>query len=97
MYTMETSKRASAVIVVAALVGIVVGAVPADAATHWWTNCTYMHQLRYPHGVGKKNAHDHTSGTPVTNFYHSTYWYNIAISHNSRLDADHDNIACEKH
>jgi hypothetical protein len=31
----------------------------------------------YTHGVGRNNAHDKTSGTPVTNFKHSTRLYNI--------------------
>jgi hypothetical protein len=64
----------------------------------WWTNCTSVH-ARYPHGVGKLRGHDHTkSGTnPVTNFTRSTRLYNIAVSHNSRLDADHDGVACEAH
>lgn len=31
------------------------------------------------HGVGKLHAHDHTTGTPVTNFYRSTRLYNIAM------------------
>ena len=77
-----------------------VAPVPAatGSATAWWTNCTSVH-VRYPHGVGKLNAHDHTrSGTnPVTNFKRSTRLYNYATSHNSRLDADHDGVACEKH
>jgi hypothetical protein len=35
-------------------------------------NCTQLNK-RYPHGVGKLHAHDHTTGTPpVTNFKHST-------------------------
>jgi hypothetical protein len=55
--------------------------------------------MRYPHGVGKLRAHDHTrSGTnAVTNFKRSTRLYNYATSRNSRLDADHDGVACEKH
>jgi hypothetical protein len=52
---------------------------------------------KWRHGVGKRFARDHTSGTPVTNFYHSTRLYNIAIGYNRRLDADKDGIACEKH
>jgi hypothetical protein len=68
------------------------------ARAAWWTNCTSVHKS-YPHGVGKLRAHDHTrSGTnPVTNFKRSTRLYNIATSHNGRLDADHDRVACEKH
>jgi Excalibur calcium-binding domain len=68
----------------------------SGATTAWWTNCTHVHTL-YPHGVGKLGAHDHTrSGTNPT-FKRSTRLYNIGISHNSRLDADHDAVACEKH
>lgn len=62
----------------------------------WWQNCTAVHHL-YPHGVGRRYAHDITTGTPVTNFKRSTYLYNLAISHNAGLDRDHDHIACEKH
>jgi hypothetical protein len=60
-----------------------------------WKNCTNVHK-KYPHGVGKRYAHDRTSGTPVTNFYRSTRLYKIAMSYNKRLDADKDGIACEK-
>lgn len=60
-----------------------------------WQNCTaYNHQ--FPHGVGRDHAHDHTSGTPVRNFLHSTVKYNIAMNHNRGLDGDQDGIACEK-
>ena len=64
-----------------------------------WKSCTNVH-TRYPHGVGRSNARDHTSGTPVTTFTHSTRLYNLAMSYNSQrgynLDRDHDGIACEK-
>jgi hypothetical protein len=56
-----------------------------------YSNCTAMH-ARYPHGVGKWGARDHTSGRPVTNFKRS----NILYRQNSRLDRDKDGIACEK-
>jgi hypothetical protein len=56
-----------------------------------YANCTAMHQV-FPHGVGKPFAKDHTSGTPVTTYYVSTWIYNG----NTRLDADKDGIACEK-
>lgn len=46
-------------------------------------------------GVGRNGAHDHTSGVPVTNFFHSTKAYKRAMNHNGRLDADKDGIACE--
>jgi hypothetical protein len=90
--------------ITAALAALVLAllAMPALAApsrtSSWWTNCTQLHK-RYKHGVGRKWARDHTkSGTnPVTNFYRSTRLYNIAISHNKRLDADKDGVACEAH
>ncbi|MFS3129131.1 excalibur calcium-binding domain-containing protein [Nocardioides sp. Bht2] len=58
-------------------------------------NCTALQKV-YPHGVGRNNAKDRTSGKPVTNFKRSTAIYNKAMSHNKRLDADKDGIACEK-
>ena len=51
-----------------------------------------MHKT-YPHGVGKPHAHDHTSGTPVTNFKHSKALYRA----NKSMDRDGDGIACEAH
>jgi hypothetical protein len=82
-------------VVAAAVAALAVGSAPASTNA-WWTNCTQLHK-RYSHGLGKLHAHDHTSGTPVTNFYRSTRLYNKAISYNSRLDADKDGIACEQH
>ncbi len=58
-------------------------------------NCTKLHQ-KWPHGVGRRNARDRTSGTPVRNFYRNTDAYNRADSHNGTLDRDNDGIACEK-
>jgi hypothetical protein len=92
-------RTAAAVLAAVALTLLAAPALAAPSkASSWWTNCTQLHK-RYPHGVGKLHAHDHTkSGTnPVTNFKRSTRLYNIAISHNKRLDADKDGIACEKH
>jgi hypothetical protein len=62
-----------------------------------WINCTKVH-TRYPHGVGRLNARDHTrSGTPgVTTFKRSTRLYNTAMRYNSDLDRDRDGVACEK-
>jgi Excalibur calcium-binding domain len=68
----------------------------AMGSTSIWDNCTKVH-TRYPHGVGKRYAHDKTSGTPVTNFKRSTLLYNRAMSYNRGLDRDKDGIACEKH
>ena len=50
---------------------------------------------RYPHGVGRADPRDKTSGTPVTTFKRSTRLYNLAIKYNRGLDRDHDGIACE--
>lgn len=68
----------------------------ADASpTGIYKNCTAFH-TKYKHGVGRSGAHDHTSGTPVTNFYKSTTVYNTAMKKNRDLDRDRDGIACEK-
>jgi hypothetical protein len=56
-----------------------------------YANCAAMHRV-FPHGVGRTGAHDHTSGTPVTNFYVSNWIYNA----NPNRDADHDGIGCEQ-
>jgi len=63
---------------------------PADASARTFKNCTAMHKT-YKHGVGKSGAHDHTSGTPVTNFKRSNALYRA----NKKSDRDHDGIACE--
>lgn len=60
-----------------------------------WKNCTTVNK-RLPHGVGRANARDKTSGTPVTNFKRSTKLYNEAVRANKGLDRDKDGIACEK-
>jgi len=73
--------------------GLMVAAPAADAGSIY-RNCTALH-TKWKHGVGKQYAHDHTSGVPVRNFYHSTYWYSVAQRHNSGLDRDKDGIACE--
>jgi hypothetical protein len=68
-------------------------AVPASASVpiRTFRNCTAMHKV-YPHGVGKRGAHDHTSGRPVTNFFRNNRLY----AANTSLDRDRDGIACEK-
>jgi hypothetical protein len=60
-----------------------------------WRSCKYVN-AKYHHGVGKVNAHDSTTGEPVTNFTHSNYLYRVAMRYNRSLDRDHDGIACEK-
>jgi len=77
------------------LVGM--SALSADAHTDGiHDNCTNLNK-KWPHGVGTRLAHDHTSGVPVTNFYHNKRAYWRAENHNGTLDADNDRIACEKH
>ena len=61
----------------------------AQAARHF-SNCDAMHRV-YPRGVGLRGAHDHTSGTPVTNFARRPVVYRA----NTGLDRDKDHIACE--
>lgn len=60
-----------------------------------YKNCTNLNK-RYPHGVGKAGARDHTSGTPVTTFKRSNLLYRRAMSYNKGLDRDKDGVACEK-
>lgn len=67
----------------------------ADAMPALYKNCTNLNK-KYPHGLGRARARDKTTGTPVTTFKRSTRLYNVAMSHNKRLDRDKDGIACEK-
>ena len=60
-----------------------------------YKNCTQLNK-KYPHGVGKVGARDHTTGVPVTNFKRSNNLYAVAMKFNKGLDRDHDGIACEK-
>jgi hypothetical protein len=87
-------------LVTLASAALLVAVVPVPAATgtipYRWQNCKHVN-AKYRHGVGKRYAHDRTSGTPVTNFYRSTRLYNIAMSYNRGLDGDRDGIACERH
>jgi hypothetical protein len=68
---------------------------PASATGGIFDNCTNFNE-KFAHGVGKKNAADHTSGTPVTDFLHSNKKYATAMKKNADLDRDNDKIACEK-
>lgn len=91
----HTSRIALAAATAAAVVVPLAGVSPAEAsATGIYRNCTALHH-KWKHGVGRNGAHDHTSGVPVTNFFHSTKAYKRAMNHNKRLDADKDGIACE--
>jgi len=69
----------------------------SEAVPYRWKNCTIVNK-RFPHGVGKRYAHDRTkSGDPVTNFRRSTRLYLEAMRYNRGLDRDKDGVACEKH
>jgi hypothetical protein len=84
---------------IAVTTGLLLTAAPVPMAAAHTTgihdNCTKLNQ-RYPHGLGRRNAVDKTTGTPVRNFHRNTKAYKRAISHNSTLDRDKDGIACEK-
>jgi hypothetical protein len=93
---MKRAGLAVALTIVASTLTVGVTSTSADAASVW-RNCTAVNH-KYPHGVGRRYAHDHvTSGTPVTNFKRSNKLFRIAMDHNKGLDRDHDKIACEKH
>jgi Excalibur calcium-binding domain len=70
-------------------------AAAASAVAAPWKNCTQVNK-KYPHGVGKVGARDHTSGTPVTTFKRNNFLYKTAMRYNRGLDRDKDGIACEK-
>ncbi len=76
----------------ATLGGAVVPAAQAHT-TGIHDNCTKFNQ-KYPHGVGRRGAHDR--GGSVTSFKRSNRLYNRAEAHNGDLDRDNDRIACEK-
>jgi len=78
-------------------VALALGASTADAtAPPLYKNCTNLNK-KYPHGIGRLGARDKTSGEPVTNFFHNTRLYLVAMRWNRGLDRDKDGIACEKH
>ncbi len=92
---MNSSRIRIAGVLTAGLLALTLAPMVGATGTTLWQNCTSVH-TKYRHGVGRANAHDHTTGTPVTNFYRSTRLYNKAISYNRDLDRDRDGIACEK-
>ncbi len=99
---MNMSTRVGSIVLAAGLVlGGTSAVLPAEAHNspkhnRLFDNCTNFNN-RYPHGVGKRHAHDQTAGDPVTNFKRSNKIYRRAINHNSDLDRDRDGIACEQH
>lgn len=84
-------------VLLSTLVAVPVTVIPAEAAAKpaWTKNCAALNK-KYPHGVGRTNAKDKTSGKPVKNFKKSNSLYATAMKHNKGLDRDKDGIACEK-
>jgi hypothetical protein len=83
------------IILALAVIGcaLAVGTSTSAGASGSYRNCKALN-ARYPHGVGRVGARDHTaSGNPVTNFRRSNLLYRA----NRGLDRDKDGIACEKH
>jgi Excalibur calcium-binding domain len=87
-------KRIAALLAASLTLAFAAGTAGA-AAPVLYKNCTNLNK-RYPHGLGRLGAKDHTSGDPVTNFFHSTRLYLVAMRWNKGLDRDKDGIACEK-
>ncbi len=83
------------VLFVSATVALLLLTAPVARAAPSYKNCTELHTT-YPHGIGRANAHDKTSGRPVTSFKKDTAGYNKAIQAKPDLDRDKDGIACEK-
>ena len=94
-YAPRVTKLYAAAVTCAVAGSLLLGS-PAEAdIPKIYKNCTNL-QKTYPHGVGLRDAVDHTSGTPVTTFKKSNKLYNAANRANGRLDGDDDGIACEK-
>ena len=79
----------------ATLAAFIAAASAAAKVPPAYKNCTVIDK-RYPHGIGRVGAHDHTSGPPVTSFKRSNALFAAAVHWNRGLDRDHDDIACEK-
>jgi hypothetical protein len=79
---------------IATAVALMAAAATSARTPPLYKNCTNLHK-RYPHGIGRATARDHTTGTPVTTFKRSNRLYRMAMSYNRGLDRDHDGIACE--
>ena len=60
-----------------------------------YKNCASFNR-KYPHGLGRANAVDKTTGEKVTTFKRSNKLFDLAMSYNRGLDRDKDRIACEK-
>jgi len=93
--TIRRSFQSSPSVVLVLTVALATAAPAGAKVPPPYKNCSQLND-RYPHGIGKIGARDHTSGTPVTNFKRSSALYAAAMSHNRGLDRDHDGIACER-
>ena len=92
---MTGSRSLAALACAVVLVAAPLAVAPAHATGGIFDNCTNFNE-KFPHGVGRKNAVDQTSGTPVTTFLHNNKKYATAMHKNDDLDRDGDKIACEK-
>jgi hypothetical protein len=92
----QTLTRASTLLAILAICLLAIGSAGAGSAVVApFKSCKQLN-ARYPLGVGKLGARDHTSGTPVTAYRRSNTLYAKAMRNNRGLDRDHDGIACEK-
>jgi hypothetical protein len=92
-------KRILSLVATATLIASPLVVIPTTAQAHTTgihDNCTKFN-MRYPHGVGTRNARDRGAADPVTNFKRSDRIYWEAERHNGSLDRDNDRVACEKH
>jgi excalibur calcium-binding domain-containing protein len=92
---MTVRRLGLSLVVLALLAAPGVSVAATTTAPALFKNCTNLNK-KYPHGLGRLGARDHTSGTPVTNFKRSTKLYKLAMSYNRGIDRDKDGIACEK-
>jgi excalibur calcium-binding domain-containing protein len=92
---MTVRRLGLSLVVLALLAAPGVSIAATTTAPALFKNCTNLNK-KYPHGLGRLGARDHTSGTPVTNFKRSTKLYRLAMSYNRGIDRDKDGIACEK-
>ena len=83
-------RRVIAALVALACVGAVASAPTADAAAKKYRNCTSMHK-RYPLGVAKSRAAANRNVWVMGRPKVSASLYKA----NTRLDRDHDGVACE--
>src|SRR5258708_36339912 len=71
-------------LVVTAAIALTFAATASARIPPQYKNCTALNK-KYEHGVGLANAHDKSSGIPVTTFTRSTHLYRLAMSYNAGL------------